>query len=180
MKLYQEFLIGQEDLVVKEVNVAGAVIIKNDDEGTQSVLLIQRSHDDHFPNIWECPRGKCDKGDKNKLEDCLKREVKEETGSDVEIIEFIDKYEYIADRGKRKSTQYNFLCRMKNPNQKIKLSFEHQDYRWITAVGEAELLVPSEMKKTISKVLNQDERIIVYPKTKEVIGETQRRWKTKW
>ena len=69
---------------------------------------------------------------------------------------------------------------MKNPNQKIKLSFEHQDYRWITAVGEVELLVPSEMKKTISKVLNQDERIIVYPKTKEVIGETQRRWKTKW
>jgi len=180
MKLYQEFLMGQDDLVEKEINVAGAVIIKNNDEGTQSVLLIQRSKKDNWPNVWEFPRGKCDKGDNDKLKDCLKREVKEETGLDVEIIEFIDKYEYIADRGKRKSTQYNFLCRMKNPNQKIKLSFEHQDYRWITAVGEVELLVPSEMKKTISKVLNQDERIIVYPKTKEVIGETQRRWKTKW
>ena len=180
MKLYQEFLMGQNDLVEKEINVAGAVSIKNNEEGTQSVLLIQRSKKDHWPNVWEFPRGKCDKGDKNKLEECLKREVKEETGLDVEIIEFIDKYEYIADRGKRKSTQYNFLCRMKNPNQKIKLSFEHQDYRWITAVGEVELLVPSEMKKTISKVLNQDEKIVVYPKTKEVIGETQRGWKTKW
>lgn len=180
MKLYQEFLMDQDDLVEKEVNVTGSVIIKNNEEGTQSVLLIQRSKKDHWPNVWEFPRGKCDKGDKNKLEECLKREVKEEVGLDIEIIEFIDKYEYIADRGKRKSTQYNFLCKMKNLNQKIKLSFEHQDYRWITAVGEVELLVPSEMKKTISKVLNQDEKIVVYPKTKEVIGETQRGWKTKW
>jgi len=179
MKLYQEFLMGQDDLVEKEINVAGAVIIKNNEEGTQSVLLIQRSKKDNWPNVWEFPRGKENPGENN-IHAALKREVKEETGLDVEIIEFIDKYEYIADRGKRKSTQYNFLCRMKNPNQKIKLSFEHQDYRWITAVGEVELLVPSEMKKTISKVLNQDERIIVYPKTKEVIGETQRRWKTKW
>ena len=38
----------------------------------------------------------------------------------------------------------------------------------------------SEMKKTISKVLNQDEKIVIYPKTKEVIGETQQRWKRKW
>jgi 8-oxo-dGTP diphosphatase len=180
MKLYQEFLIGQEDLVEKEVNVTGAVILKNNDEGTQSVLLIQRSRDDHWPNVWEFCRGKCDRGDKNKLKECLKREVKEEVGLDIEIIEFIDKYEYIADKGKRKSTQFNFLCKMIDPNQKIKLSSEHQDYRWVDSVGECELLIPSEMKKTISKVLNQDEKIVIYPKIKEVIGETQQRWKRKW
>jgi 8-oxo-dGTP diphosphatase len=180
MKLYQEFLMGQDDLVEKEINVTGAVILKNNDEGTQSVLLIQRSKQDNWPNVWEFPRGKCDKGDKNKLEECLKREVKEEVGLDVEIIEFIDKYEYIADKGKRKSTQFNFLCRMLDSKQKIKLSFEHQDYRWIDSVGECELLIPSEMKKTISKVLNQDEKIVIYPKIKEVIGETQQRWKRKW
>jgi hypothetical protein len=28
-KLYQEFLMGQDEKVVKEVNVAGAVILKN-------------------------------------------------------------------------------------------------------------------------------------------------------
>jgi 8-oxo-dGTP diphosphatase len=180
MKLYQEFLMGQDELVEKEINVTGAVILKNNDEGTQSVLLIQRSKQDNWPNVWEFPRGKCDKGDKNKLEECLKREVKEEVGLDVEIIEFIDKYEYIADKGKRKSTQFNFLCRMLDSKQKIKLSFEHQDYRWIDSVGECELLIPSEMKKTISKVLNQDEKIVIYPKIKEVIGETQQRWKRKW
>jgi 8-oxo-dGTP pyrophosphatase MutT (NUDIX family) len=177
MKLYQEFLMGVDSEVEKEVNVTGAVIIKVNDEQSKSVLLIQRSEDDNWPNVWEYPRGRCDKGDENQLKECLKREVKEETGLDIDIIEYIDKYEYLADGGSRKSTQFNFLCKMTNPNQKIKLSKEHQDYKWVQSVGEIELLVPSEMKKTISRVLNKDEQIVVYPKTEEVIEETQNRWK---
>jgi 8-oxo-dGTP pyrophosphatase MutT (NUDIX family) len=175
MKLFQEFLMGQEDKIKKEVNVAGAVIIKINNEGTQSVLLIQRSKTDNWGLIWEFPRGKCDKHDENNVKECMKREVKEETGLDVDIIEYIDKYEYIADHGTRKSTQFNFLCKLKDPKQKIKLSKEHQNYKWVQSVGEVELMVPPEMKKTISKVLNQDEKIITYPKTKEVIGEHKKR-----
>ena len=38
----------------------------------------------------------------------------------------------------------------------------------------------ASLAKINSKVLKQDEKIVVYPKTKEVIGETQRGWKTKW
>lgn len=175
MKLYQEFLIGQEDKIEKEVNVAGAIIIKPNDENTNSVLLIQRSHEDNWPDVWEFPRGKCDKHDENDVKECMKREVKEETGLDVDIIKYIDKYEYLADKGTRRSTQFNFLCKLSNPNQKIKLSKEHQNYKWVYSVGEVELLVPSEMKKTISKVLNNDEKIITYPKTKMVIGENKKR-----
>lgn len=167
---------GQEDKITKEVNVAGAIIIKPNDEFTNSVLLIQRAHEDNWPDVWEFPRGKCDKHDENDVKKCMQREVKEETGLNVDIIKYIDKYEYIADKGTRRSTQFNFLCKLKDPNQKIKLSKEHQDYKWIYSVGEAELLVPPEMKKTISKVLNNDEKIIVYPKTKTVIGETKKRW----
>jgi len=176
MKLYQEFLLGQDDKVIKEVNVAGAVIVKNNEEGKQSVLLIKRAPDDHWPSVFEFPRGKCDKGDKNKLDECLKREVKEETGLKVEIQEYIDKYEYIADHGLRKSTQYNYLCKLDSPNQEIKLSKEHSEYKWVYSLGEIELLVPSEMKKTISHVLNLDQKIVNYPKTKEVIEETQKKW----
>lgn len=176
MKLYQEALMGQEEKIEKEINVAGSVILKVNDEGTKSVLLIQRSHEDNWPDVWEFPRGKCDKGDQNKLTKCMKREVKEEVGLDVEVLNYIDKYEYIADHGTRKSTQFNFLCKLTNPKQEIKLSKEHQDYRWVQSVGEVELMVPSEMKKTISKVLNKDEQIVNYPETKQVIGETQKRW----
>lgn len=179
MKLYLEFLMGQDSEVEREVNVAGAVILKVNKENTKSILLIQRAHDDHFPDVWEFCRGKCDKGDQNNLKECLRREVKEETGLDVDILNFIDQFDYIADNGKRKTTQYNFLCRMKDPNQKIKLSKEHQDFKWVYSLGEVELLVPSEMKKTISKVLNTDEQIVNYPKTKDIIEETQKRWKRK-
>ena len=90
---------------------------------------------------------------------------------DVEILEYIDKYEYIADHGKRKSIQFNFLCKMINPKQKIKLSKEHQNYKWVSSVGQVELLVPSEMKKTISQVLNKNAEIVAYPKNQESINE---------
>jgi len=175
MKKLQEFLIGQDKDVIKKINVAGAVILKPGD-GPCSVLLIQRSHNDNWPDVWEFPRGKMNKNE-SFIKTTLKREVKEETGLDIDIINYIDKYEYIADHGKRKSTQYNFLCRLTNPNQKVKLSKEHQNYKWVSSVGEVELLVPSEMKKTISKVLNTDNQIVNYPETKEVINETQQKWK---
>jgi 8-oxo-dGTP pyrophosphatase MutT (NUDIX family) len=103
----------------------------------------------------------------------MKREVKEETGLDVNLLEYIDKYEYFADNETRKSTQYNYLCSLKG-DQKIKLSKEHSEYKWITSVGEAELLVPSEMKKTISKVLIN--KTVIYQDVKEVIKETQKSW----
>jgi 8-oxo-dGTP pyrophosphatase MutT (NUDIX family) len=179
MKLYQEFLMGQDDNVKREVNVSGAVILKTNNEGTKSVLLIQRAHDDNWPDVWEFPRGKCDKGDKHKLLDCVKREVKEEVGLDIDTLEYIDKYEYLADGGTRKSVQFNYLCKMKDPTQKVKLSKEHQNFRWTQSVGEVELLVPPEMKKTIMKVLNIDEKLVNPSKkfSKQVIEETQKRWK---
>lgn len=149
-----------ESKITKFVNVAGAVITKENDDGTTSILLIRRSSTDHWKLIWEFPRGKVEKGES--IIDGLKREVKEETELNVKVIKYIDKYEYVADQGTRKSTQYNYLCKIDPPNQDVKLSFEHDDFRWVSSVGEIELLVPSEMKKTISKILNHDQQIVNY------------------
>jgi len=171
---YLESLIGYDKDVIKETNVAGAVILRVNEEGTKSVLLIKRSHDDHWPNIWEFPRGGV--RPKEKILQGLKREVREETGLDIDVIEYIDKYEYLADKGRRKSTQYNYLCKMIDQKQKVKLSKEHEEYKWTQSFGQVELLIPAEMKKTVSKVLNNEDQIINYPKTKEVIEETQKRW----
>jgi len=172
LNIYLEFLNDVDKKVKKYVNVCGAIILKNNYEGTNSILLIRRSKTDTWSLTWEFPRGKAESGEN--LEKCLKREVKEETGLDVDIIKFIDQYEYIADHGTRKSTQFNFLCKMSNPKQKVKLSFEHDQYRWVSSVGEVELLVPTEMKKTISKVLNTYDQIVNYKDNiadKEKIGE---------
>ncbi len=167
MKLYEKYLneLWSDDENIKvHMNVAAGVISRIDPNGGEHyILLIRRSKTDTWGMTWEVPRGKCDFGPNESLEHCCKREIKEETGLDIEIVHLIDKFDYIADKGTRKSTQHNFLCRMKNPNQKIKLSKEHDDYKWISSVGEAELMLNPELKKTISKVLDLDQRIVDYP-----------------
>lgn len=159
-KFFESLTIGQKPDIV--IPVACAVIMRIED-GQQQILVIQRSKDDRWPLHWELPRGKCDKPPGEKIEHCLKREVKEETGLEVDIIKFIDKFEYLADRGTRKSISYNFLCKMTTPAQRVQLSNEHDDYKWISSVGEVELMVVPDQKKTITKVLDTDEKIVNYP-----------------
>ena len=100
---------------------------------------------------YQFPGGHVDNNEN--IVECLKREVKEETGLDVNIEKYLGKFKYVADNGTRISTQFNFLCTLKDKNQKVKLSFEHDGYKWISTLAEGELLVPSEMKKIISKIL---------------------------
>ncbi len=56
---------------------------------------------------------------------------------------------------------------MLNPKQEVKLSFEHDEFRWIKTVGEAELLVRTEMKKSIAKVFNTNKMIVAYDMEKD-------------
>ena len=155
--------IDDEKKVKVIMPVAAGLIIKKGNNGERLLLLIQRAKEDHWPNFWEAPRGKCDKGKNESLIHCLKREVKEETGLDVIPIKEIDTFEYLADKGTRKSICHNFLCGLKDPNQKVKLSKEHQAFKWIQSVGESELLVLPDQKKSIQKAFNEDIPIVSYP-----------------
>ena len=162
IKVLSESISDQKDVKVK-MNAAAAVIMKYDEAGNKRILLIQRAQDDHWPNHYEFPRGKCDNGKNENTIVCVKREVKEETGLDIKVLALIDKFQYLADGGERLTTCYNYLCKLKNPNQKIKLSNEHQDYKFIGEIGEAEMLVLPDQKRTIEKVLNGDRPLTTYP-----------------
>ena len=158
-----ESIISDEKDVEKVINAAAAVISRIGDGKRPEILLIQRAEDDHWPLHWEFPRGKCDKPPGENLIHCLKREVKEETGLDIIPIEKIDVHEYLADEGKRKTFCHNYLCMLKNPNQSVKLSKEHDAFKWITEFGEVELMVMPEQKKTLEKVFHNDRSIVSYP-----------------
>lgn len=54
-------------------------------EDDNQVLCAQRSEKMSLPLKWEFPGGKLEKGET--LEDCLKREIKEELGLNVKILE---------------------------------------------------------------------------------------------
>lgn len=155
-----------------KMDAAAAVIIRLNEDDKRQVLIIQRSQKDKWPNHWEFPRGKCDvKGED--LFGCLKREVKEEVGLDVKIVRLIDIHQYTADEGKRLTTCHNFLCEMEDDTQEVKLSHEHQKFKWIAEVGEAELILLPEQKKTIEKVLNRGRAMVSSPgdKSMETIDE---------
>jgi len=169
-KTYLEAMMNDEAKVKIIIPVSAGLIVKEGESGEKLLLLIQRAKDDHFPNHWEFPRGRCDKPMGENLIHCLKREVKEETGLDVIPIKEIDTFEYLADKGTRKSICHNFLCRLKDPNQKVKLlknketgKVEHRVYKWIQSVGEAEMLVLPDQKKSIDKAFNTDLQIVSYP-----------------
>jgi len=162
-------MIGDEDKVKKIVKVASAIIMRENEDGTKAILVIKRSSEDHWPLHFEFPRGKCDKGPNEKLIPCLKREVKEETGLDVKPIEFLGKFEYLADKGTRKSICYTYLCKMTNPDQKVVFKktpggiIEHEGYKWITQMGEAELLLHPDQMRFAEKVLSTNNPIISRP-----------------
>ncbi len=147
------------------INVGCGIIVRKDEEGNKQVLVLQRAVDDHWPLHYDLPRGKCDKPIGEDILHCLRREVKEETGLEIVVLKYIGKFQYEADGGKRISTQYNFLCKQKNPDQEVKLSKEHDSYKWIMSGGEAELLLQPEMKKMVLRVISQDGKIVGSPST---------------
>ncbi len=75
---------------------------------------------------WTFPSGRLEENEG--YEDALKREVKEETGLDVDII-----YQFFSSiiktvKGKKVLT-VAYFCRPKG--KKIKLCKEHTDYKWV-------------------------------------------------
>lgn len=165
-KKVNEAIIGTETEVERHIDVAAGVVTRRDDNNTQLVLLIQRAADDHWPNVWEFPRGKCDKPIGESILKCAKREIKEETGLDITPDKLIDRYEYLADHGKRKSMCHVFICSMDDPSQKIKLSKEHQVGKWVSEAGITELMLMPDQKRILTKVLNPERKIMNYPEGK--------------
>lgn len=162
--LISETMVNQIDPDIIRVSVGGAIIFKNLDSDNGQLLLIQRAKDDHWPNHWEIPRGKVE--DKEKIKDGLLREVKEETGLDINILNYFNKFNYVVKEAgvvKRISTQYNYICKPKDENQPIKLSFEHQDYKWISHDAEAELYLSGEIKQAVMMALNKYGNFVLNP-----------------
>jgi len=156
IQMISESAVVKLDPDIPRIPVAGAIIFKNLDSDKGQLLLIQRAKDDHYPNHWEFPRGKVDDGEK--LKKGLLREVKEECGLDVDILKYFNKFSYVVKESgviKRVSTQYNWICKPSNPKQEVKLSFEHQDFKWISHDAQAELYLYNEIKKTVMAALSE-------------------------
>ena len=112
--------------VVQKICAAGVILHGG------KVLIIQRSSDDEaFPGLWELPSGK-----QESLEttiDAVKREVKEETGLNVEVDRIVGSFKFKVEKEDeiRDVTQISFLVKPVD-SVEVKLSSEHQNFAWIT------------------------------------------------
>ncbi|KAK2704963.1 bis(5'-nucleosyl)-tetraphosphatase [asymmetrical]-like [Artemia franciscana] len=90
-------------------------------------LLMQASDGEHH---WSPPKGHLEEGENER--EAAVRETVEEAGiglQDYDILNFKESLSYEV-KGRPKVSVY-FLARLKDPNKKITMSEEHQDYKWL-------------------------------------------------
>jgi len=112
--------------VIQKIVLGGAVIKDG------KILILQRHENEEiYPGMWELPSGKRELLEPSDAS--LIREIKEETGIDVEIIMPFSVFDYQIEKEReiRDSTQINFLVKPIS-GADIKLSDEHQNYAWIS------------------------------------------------
>jgi len=103
-------------------NAAKAFIV-NDGK----LLLVRRnSSNQHKPDEWDIPGGRLEIGEYPY--DGLKRELREETGNEIEIMAPLDVRHFTRDDG-QVITMIMFFCKLLS--NEIRLSDEHTEYKWV-------------------------------------------------
>ena len=137
------FLHKLENLKTRDI-VAGAVIRRLSDG---KILLLQRAKEDHYPLFWEFPRGHVKAGEE--FFTGLKREVKEETNLVVVPVAKLGNFYYVCENETQKTIQKNFYCILRDEEQEIKISKEHNYYKWVGTKIEALLMCEDKLIKYV-------------------------------
>lgn len=108
----------------EEMRAAGKAVIVNE---KGKILIIKRSGDEtHLENLWDVPGGRFDYGEHP--HEGLKREVMEEAGLEVEIIESVKSWTFTRDDGQQVFGT-TFFCEPED--LEIELGEEHTDFQWL-------------------------------------------------
>ncbi|MBI2601229.1 NUDIX domain-containing protein [Candidatus Daviesbacteria bacterium] len=118
--------------------VAMGAIIENE---LGQILLVKRSNDnDYKPEIWEYPMGRI-KQFENPVEG-LKREVREETRLEIEIIKPLKVFSFM--RGEKDADNevvgVVYWAKIEGSDDNVTLSDEHTEYKWVTPDAALDLI----------------------------------------
>lgn len=103
----------------KHIHVVAAII-----HDQNKIFATQRGYGE-FKDGWEFPGGKMEQGET--LEQALKREIREELDTEIEVGELFDTVEY--DYPDFHLTMHCFLCTIQSGDLVLK---EHEAARWLT------------------------------------------------
>lgn len=110
-------------------------------------LLLLRRPDtaSHFPGQWELPGGKGDPGEPPGR--AVRREVREETGLDVEPLRLAGATEFLV--GELRVIMLVIECACP-PRPRVRLSEEHQDCRWVAGDRAGELDLTEQLRTILA------------------------------
>ena len=125
-------------MAVPELRAAGLIVFRRKNfKGPFEYLLLQTSYGRHH---WTPPKGHVDPGESD-MQTAL-RETEEESGlkeASLNVMENIQKTLNYEVRGKPKTVIY-WPAEVKDYDVGIKLSDEHQDFKWLAIEKACELL----------------------------------------
>lgn len=102
----------------KHIEVVAAIIVRD-----RRIFATQRGYGE-WKDWWEFPGGKIEHGETP--EDALKREIREELSTEIEVDELLTTVEY--DYPKFHLTMYCYLCTIISGDLSL---LEHEDARWL-------------------------------------------------
>jgi 8-oxo-dGTP diphosphatase len=119
-------------------NKAGAIIVRKTD-GEPEVLLIYRA----FRDDWSFPKGHIEAGEE--AETAMRREVKEETGLDIDVIKQLPEMRYVTPIGEQ-VTAATYLITPSNPAQNARPEYDQDKISWTPLSQVEELLTYDNLK----------------------------------
>ena len=126
----------------QKITVGGLLVKDN------KVLVVRRSSaEPYLTGYYELPGGKVDFGDYPK--ESLEREFMEEVNLKVIALHPYRVFTYISDKGNRHTVELVYFVELNDDVKNIKLSEEHDDFKWISAEEVNDLQISDEIKMNI-------------------------------
>jgi len=131
----------------KEVS-AGAIIFRRNDR--IKYLLLFRKGSGHYRSLWGFPRGKIEENEEEMT--TVKREVQEETGlKKLKYLKFREKISWFFRRDNETVFKESIFYLAESKDEKVKISKEHDEFKWCTFKEAMELLKFKDTKQMLTK-----------------------------
>lgn len=125
----------------------------------KEILFVKRAKtEDFMPGQWELPCGGSDFGEAP--QDALKREIKEECDIDIEVLNPLTVKTYFMEtlRKKVQRIEIIFYCKIVDRQQKITLSPEHSNFKFLSLENLGEFDLSKYMMSIIEDVSELNNR----------------------
>jgi 8-oxo-dGTP diphosphatase len=112
------------------------------------LLMIRRSATrEHAPGEWECGSGRIEAGETP--QDAVRREAREETGLEVEIVRPVDAFHYYRGPAREEAIAIAFHCRVGGGD--VRLSDEHDAAQWVELERVAAVPVSQPLRDCLAR-----------------------------